>query len=228
MRLFFIRHGDPNYKDNCLTELGHIQAEAVAERVAKLNISALYTSTYGRAKETAEHSAKKCGIPVTELDFIHEIRTGVDGLDKEGKLKYSPWLSAEKLAKEGADLLHYDYSDFFAWKDTYFQESYYRVTGGFDSWMEGLGFRREGLYYRCMRKNDDRLAIFAHGGSISCVISHLFGLPPSYVCGFVHLSCTGISVFRFEGEEGELIVPKIMMLNDHSHIQEIKYTAPQE
>ena len=29
MKLILIRHGDPNYKDNCLTPLGHAQAECL-------------------------------------------------------------------------------------------------------------------------------------------------------------------------------------------------------
>lgn len=30
MKIYFIRHGHPNYKKDCLTELGHLQAAAAA------------------------------------------------------------------------------------------------------------------------------------------------------------------------------------------------------
>ena len=32
MRIVFVRHGHPNYKDDCLTELGHLHAKAAADR----------------------------------------------------------------------------------------------------------------------------------------------------------------------------------------------------
>ena len=33
MRLILVRHGDPDYALDCLTELGHRQAETVAKRL---------------------------------------------------------------------------------------------------------------------------------------------------------------------------------------------------
>lgn len=221
MKLIFVRHGDPNYKDNCLTPLGHVQAEAVAPKIAEMEPDALYSSTYGRAMETAEHTAAFLGMPVTPLDFIHEISSGLDGLDREERLKYSPWLSTQKMLAEGEDILHYDFSEHFAWKGTHFEESYARVTEGFDAWMRTLGYEREKTYYRCTRKNDDKLVVFAHGGSISCVLAHVTGLSPQFVCGYIHLSCTGITVLRFEGEEGEIAVPKILKINEDSHIKNL-------
>ena len=75
MRIYFIRHGDPNYKDNCLTPLGHQQAEALAERwaVSAEKVDRIYSSKFGRAVETAEPTAAKLGLPVEILDFMHEI-----------------------------------------------------------------------------------------------------------------------------------------------------------
>ena len=54
MRIVFVRHGHPNYEKDCLTELGHKQAQAAAERVANEGICEIYASTCGRAYETAQ------------------------------------------------------------------------------------------------------------------------------------------------------------------------------
>ena len=35
MRILFIRHGDPDYEHDCLTELGRRQALAVSERLSR-------------------------------------------------------------------------------------------------------------------------------------------------------------------------------------------------
>ena len=32
MRMIFVRHGHPDYKNDCLTDLGRKQAEAAADR----------------------------------------------------------------------------------------------------------------------------------------------------------------------------------------------------
>ena len=42
MRILFVRHGDPDYKNDCLTELGREQAEAVSRRLLPEGISEIY------------------------------------------------------------------------------------------------------------------------------------------------------------------------------------------
>ena len=39
MRIIFVRHGHPNYVNDCLTELGHKHAAAAAERLKDEGIS---------------------------------------------------------------------------------------------------------------------------------------------------------------------------------------------
>ena len=46
MHIVFVRHGHPNYKLDCLTELGHNQAAAAAERLADEGIDKLYTAPF--------------------------------------------------------------------------------------------------------------------------------------------------------------------------------------
>ena len=73
MRIYFIRHGHPNYALDCLTDIGHLQAEACAERLKAAGIQRIFSSSQGRARETAEHTAKKLGLAVEPVDFIREL-----------------------------------------------------------------------------------------------------------------------------------------------------------
>ena len=41
MKIIFVRHGHPDYMKDCLTELGHPQAEAAAERLKNEKIDKL-------------------------------------------------------------------------------------------------------------------------------------------------------------------------------------------
>ena len=50
MKLHIIRHGDPDYDRDTLTERGWREAELLAERTGKMGISAFYVSPLGRAQ----------------------------------------------------------------------------------------------------------------------------------------------------------------------------------
>ena len=41
MRIIFVRHGHPNYRKDCLTELGHLQAKAAAKRLKEEGIETI-------------------------------------------------------------------------------------------------------------------------------------------------------------------------------------------
>ena len=51
MRILIVRHGDPNYELDTLTETGWKEARLVAEYLAKFNIAAFYVSPLGRAQD---------------------------------------------------------------------------------------------------------------------------------------------------------------------------------
>ena len=72
MRILFIRHGDPDYANDTLTEKGHREAAALAERAEALNMGACYVSPLGRARATAEYSLKRLGKTAETLDWLRE------------------------------------------------------------------------------------------------------------------------------------------------------------
>ena len=80
MRIIFVRHGHPDYKKDCLTELGHKQAEAAAERLKDEVISEIHASSCGRVYETAKHIAALHGLPVEKHDFMRELHWGTPDL----------------------------------------------------------------------------------------------------------------------------------------------------
>ena len=53
MKILIIRHGDPNYEIDGLTEKGKREAEFLSERISKLDVRKFYVSPLGRAKATA-------------------------------------------------------------------------------------------------------------------------------------------------------------------------------
>jgi len=73
MLLYIVRHGDPNYTLDCLTERGKLQAEAVGKRIAASKIDRIFSSPMGRARETAAPACRLLGLEPTIEEWTHEI-----------------------------------------------------------------------------------------------------------------------------------------------------------
>ncbi|WP_027203848.1 histidine phosphatase family protein [Butyrivibrio fibrisolvens] len=102
MRLIFVRHGEPNYENDCLTQTGKEQAIKTAERLKNENIKAIYSSPMGRAIETASFTAKDHGLEIEKLDFMHEIWWGDKDKDSSEKIPLNghPWSIAYNVLTE--------------------------------------------------------------------------------------------------------------------------------
>ena len=219
MILYLVRHGHPDYANDCLTEVGHKQAAAAAERLKNCGIEEIYSSTNGRAFQTAEHTAKALGLQVTAYDFMREIKWS--SIDGEPILANGhPWHISDIFVSEGKTLTD---------KEWYLKEPYCKskivrsaqiVKDGFDAWLAELGYQREGEYYRVVGEATEKtVAMFSHGGSSSVALSHILNIPFPQICGIFHLDFTSITVLKFSDKIGELICPKLLLLNDARHIR---------
>ena len=54
MRILIVRHGDPDYANDCLTEKGRVEAALLADKLEKEKLDYFYSSPMGRARETCE------------------------------------------------------------------------------------------------------------------------------------------------------------------------------
>ena len=73
MLLYIVRHGEPDYTTDTLTERGWEQAEAVGKRMFDAGIQHIYASPYGRARQTAEPACRLLGLPCQIEDWAHEV-----------------------------------------------------------------------------------------------------------------------------------------------------------
>ena len=208
MRILFVRHGNPNYELDVLTELGHKQAEACAERLAKEGIERIFSSTCGRALETAAHTAEKYGLEVEHCDFIREI----DWSSKDGTPIYldgQPWFCSIEYIKQNRSLLDFDWENDPLFSKSHTAEGFSKVASGLDELLEALGFKREGYFYRVMKPKHKTVAIFCHGGAFAAAYSHLFNLPAPFVFRSVPLNQSGVVEITIGGNEGELASPAL-------------------
>ena len=97
MRIIFVRHGEPDYEHDCLTETGKLQAVDAAERLRNEGIEEIYASPQGRAAQTAAATAEVLKRPVKTLDYMRELHWGsIDGtpIPSNGH----PWNLSDLLA----------------------------------------------------------------------------------------------------------------------------------
>ena len=216
MRIIFVRHGEPDYERDCLTETGKRQAAAAAERLLRENISVIYSSPNGRARETADYTARALGLPVRQLDYMHEISWGGEGIPVEGH----PWTLGDWLIEE-------DDFDFYRrdWREhPYFAENlatqyYDRITREFDALLLAHGYRHGRTRFLCENGREETAAVFSHGGSGACVLSHLLGLPFPYVCSVMPYDYTSVIILELPVRPGEYVKPRLELFNDAAHIQ---------
>ena len=226
MRIIFVRHGEPDYANDCLTALGRTQAEAAAERLRGEGIDTVFSSPYGRALETASVVSDRLGIgPVHVLDFMHELHWGsVSGgpLFANGH----PWHIADELSRTGWDLTRTDWPEHPFFADNRVTESAACVMEKTDAWLASLGYDRDGDYYRCARENRRTVALFSHGGSSVAMLSRILNLPFPYLCATMHFHFTGVTILRFDPVEGSRILPCLELVNDGAHVRGLPSVLP--
>ena len=220
MKIIFVRHGHPDYKKDCLTELGHLHAKAAAERLRNEKIDSMYASTCGRAVETAEYIAAVHNMSVEKYDFMREINWG--SIDDEPIFENGhPWYTVDNMVAKGQSVRNADWASQEPFHRNKVTTSVQNVADNFDKWLASFGYEREGMYYRVARKNTDTLVMVSHAGSSSAVFSRLFNMDFPFVCATIKPDFTAITIVSFEGEEGSLISPSFELMNDARHIQGI-------
>ena len=223
MRIILIRHGDPNYEKDCLTELGHKQAAAAAQRLLSEGIEEIYSSPQGRAFQTAEYFSKASDIKdIQVLPFIREIRFGQEGHLYDNR--WNPWKIADNLIWSGQDLQSPDWREYPDFKDNFATEDADKIGIETDKWLAGLGYEREGFFYRNKRDNDRQktIAIFCHGGASSAFMARVLNQTFPYMCATQHFTHTGISILRFDNTPGRLTIPILELMNDARHLRDVK------
>ena len=86
MRILLIRHGDPDYVNDTLTEKGRREAALLAKRAVSMNMGECYKSPLGRAKDTAAPCLEVTGKTAEILDWLQEFPAQVD-LNKNPELE---------------------------------------------------------------------------------------------------------------------------------------------
>ena len=225
MKILIIRHGEPDYENDSLTEKGWREAEYLSEMLIKqLNASSgdgavcFYMSPYGRAQDTACPTLKKLGRTAEVLPWLKEFDYFIwrpdDMTRKRIPWDWYPadWMQDPRLYQ--AD--HWFENELMS--EGNIGEAYRNVTEQFDELLARHGYRREGGYYRAERSNHDTIVLFCHFGLESVLLSHLLGVSPMPVWhGFCAQPSSVTTLVTEERSEG-IASLRMLSFGDISHL----------
>ena len=178
MKLLIVRHAEPDYERDSLTEKGWREAVFLSQRLAQIPTKAYYVSPLGRAKDTAAPTLKATGGTAVECPWLREFDAPIWRPDVSERKKIPwDWLPQDWMADER--FFRYDqWHQVQTMMDGDVKAEYDWVTGELDALLEHHGYQRDGHCYRAIAPNNDVLIFFCHFG-VSCILlSHLLNVSP--------------------------------------------------
>ena len=242
MKLIFVRHGDPDYKNDSLTEKGWREAKLLSERICKWEVTDFYCSPLGRAKDTASYTLEKMNRKAQILEwtkeFFYPITDPVTGkFGVPWDLVPSFWSNDPlMLSKE-----EWGHSDVMK-QNPEIVEKYKEVCKNLDDLLRTYGYIREDNFYRKpdkkevfvtytrspdnaeniagkqMEEKEPVIVIFCHLGAICIMLSHLLNIPfPLLVHGFF-LPPTSLTILSTEERWSNEAYFRVQSMGDVHHL----------
>lgn len=220
MKLIFIRHGDPDYVKDSLTEKGWREAELLSGRVKDWNVKEFYCSPLGRAQDTASLTLNKVGRKAVTYDWLQEFYYRVT--DEQTGQERIAWDFMPNYFCSHDGLHNKD-----EWFKTAVMSSgdiekhYSEVKQGIDGLLASYGYvRREDGVYAVKEHNDDNLVFFCHFGITALLTGYLTGIAaPALWQGFF-MAPTSITVLGSEERLPGEAAFRVQVFGDYRHLIE--------
>ncbi len=219
MKLLIVRHGDPDYSIDSLTEKGWKEAELLAERLTKTEAAAYYVSPLGRAKDTASFTMKQLQRTAVECDWLQEFPVRIHRPDQPKEIQKicwdwlpQDWMTDERFFREDQWFLHP------AMVEGKVKEQYDYVVEHLDQLLESHGYRRSGKWYEPVNPNNDTIVFFCHFGLECVLLSHLLNVSPMILWHGFCAAPTSVTTVNTEERRPGIASWRIASFGDISHL----------
>ena len=223
MRILIIRHGDPDYAHDSLTERGFREAELLGERLEKEKLTAVYCSPLGRARATAAPTCRRIGREPVILDWLKEfpappvVTPGQSHPVAAWNCEPSYWSAYPE---------HFDrekWRDSPVFRDTGIGAIYDGICRQFDALIAEHGFVRDGMRYHIRpgyEDSRDTIALFCHLGLGGSLLSHITGVPLPQWWHTVFLPTSSVTTVFMEKHlpEEPVAIGRVIGVGDVSHL----------
>ncbi len=217
MKLLIVRHGDPDYSIDSLTEKGWREAEYLSERLSRLDVAAFYVSPLGRAKDTASRTLEKMGRTAVEKEWLREFRAPVRRPDRDGLSIAWDWLPQDWVEDQRFYQLDHWY-EHPAFAEARVKQEYDWVTSNFDQLLACHGYVREGNAYRVEKANNDTVILFCHFGVECVLLSRLMNLSPMVLWHTTCAAPTSVTTVVTEERRQGIGIFRVTSFADISHL----------
>ena len=219
MRLIIIRHAEPDYENDSLTEKGRREAEILADHIKDMKADKVYVSPLGRAKATARPYLEKTGKDATTLDWLEEFPSRIIRPDDENRKNIVwDWLPQNWTKEDG-------FYDVNRWTDNDrliaggVREKYEEIRDGFDSLLAGHGYVRKDRLYLAERPNTDTILFFCHFGMECVMLGRLFSISPMILWHSLCAAPASITTVVTEERRKGIASFRMLSFSDTSHLR---------
>lgn len=231
MRLLFIRHREPDYRKDSLTEKGIREAELLKEYLKRTDLGEKYVSPLGRAALTAQ-IARGDNNKLHTAWWLEEIGSIVDRyrlpelqqayansmIEKPGT-HFIPWDLMPSYLYSRPEYVHPE-----NWRNSAVSVTgdigtlYDSRTAQLDDLLAQHGYNREGNLYKTEQGNHETLTFFCHLGIATLLISHLINVSPFALWHGFAISTSSITEIYTEEREKGTVIFRISRMGDISHL----------
>ena len=216
MKIVIIRHADPDYENNTLTERGFLEAKVLGKYYNSSMFDEVYSSPLPRALLTAEAVIKN-EKPINVVDWLIEFYHPV--ITEDGK-KQTNWDFKPSYLSKHPEILSKDYLEaYLPFNDVHLKEEYKKVVNGLDDVLNRNGYKRNGMFYDVARANTKTIVFFCHFGMMSVLLSHLLNIPYTTLAQFSVCVPTGVTTLVSEEREKGIAQFRMMTFGDISHLK---------
>lgn len=223
MKLIIIRHADPDYAIDSLTEKGWREAELLSNKIINMDVKKYYVSPLGRAKDTASVTLEKRKQDAIILPWLREFHAPI--IDENTGKERIPW---DLLPNDWTKINEYYDSQLWhtapVMQEGHVYDEAMRVYNGIDDILKEHGYERDGKIYRAVNPNTDTIILFCHFGVECVILGHLLGISPVVMWqGFCAAPCSVTTLITEERRKG-IAYFRMSSFGDISHL----YAAGEE
>lgn len=217
MRLYLIRHADPDYPNNTITPAGHLEAKALAERMREVGLDYIYTSPLGRAIDTMRYTAEALDMGWEVAEWTAEL--GDCRIRTEQWGEFCVWdLPGEVIRARRPFATAENWHTHEMLSNPLYKETFERVQRDSDAFFARHGYELEDGRYRIVRPNRHRIAVFCHGGFGLWWLAHLLELPLPLMWSGFFLPPSSVTTVLFDERSPQWAVPRCIGVGDVSHL----------